>query len=68
MVGYQWCQNGVALAGETGMTLTVPWQQKPCAETYAVKARFDVNGVPVEVESEPATVNFSPRGFMVIVK
>lgn len=67
-IGYQWYKDGVALADETGMMFTVPWQQKPRTATYSVKARFDVNGVPVEVESDPATVNFSPRGFMVIVK
>ena len=67
-VEYQWYKNGVALAGETGMTLVVPWQKRPHAATYTVKAKFVDNDVPVEFESDPVTVNFNPTGYILIVK
>ena len=67
-VEYQWYKNGVALAGETGMTLTVPWQRKPHAATYTVKAKFVDNDVPVEFESDPATVNFNPSGAVLFIR
>lgn len=67
-VEYQWYKNGVALAGETGMALAVPWQKRPHAATYTVKAKFVDNGVPVEFESDPATVNFNPLGLTIIIK
>ena len=67
-MGCPWYKDGEALEGETGMTLSVPWQRAPRTAVYTVRATFDMDGVPVVRESAPAIVTFRPRAMSIVVR
>ena len=67
-LAYQWFRDGEALEGETGMTLSVPWQRTSRTAVYTVRATFDVDGVPAVRESAPANVTFRPRAMGIVIR
>ena len=67
-LAYQWFRDGEALEGETGMTLSVPWQRTPRTAVYTVRATFDEDGVPAVRESAPANVTFRPRAMGIVIR
>lgn len=70
---YEWYEDGVLMEGETSDSLTLTWDQAKAKlgthiHTYSVKPVYTVFNETVKGEPAQTTVEYMPRGAMLIIK
>lgn len=69
--GYGWNENGDIFYTQPQGGMTIFAGETTTLSAYApgaIEYQWYKNGVPVEFESDPATVNFNPLGLTIIVR